>query len=138
MKTSILKWLSCSLVVLLFCACAKTKIKNMKWGKYQMTMLCEYENGNRDTIYAGMFGPYISTNKEYYFFTPDIESRNKTKSLEIYIGGKNKKNEHIIGFLNSNFYNYSGYFFGGIRSYDIDKENFNIKYYIGKIGRAHV
>ncbi len=52
MKTSILKWLSCSLVVLLFCACAKTKIKNMKWGKYQMTLLCEYENGNRDTIYG--------------------------------------------------------------------------------------
>ncbi len=92
-----------------------------------MTIYWDFENGNKDTVSATLFGPYIS--KEYFFFSPDPESIMKTDALRIYVGKKHKKYEHFeiyVYFDNSMYPTNVG---GVISTYKIGKTNFNIKFW---------
>lgn len=122
-----LKLLSCSIILLIIISCTKEKIARMDRGKYKVTHICNFPNGQLDTFEFRAFGPYIG--KKSYFFHPS--NTYEFGDIEIYkIDKKHKQKEYneIKVFLNQSLVPYFGYYYAKIDSYTIEKRGMLLHY----------
>ena len=89
MKQNILKWLSCSLILLIILSCKKEKgaLDDLPPGRFDFVYVLN-NNTNHDTITGELTGPY--TRSSVYFFTVRQELL-MDKSLKAFTVGAYKK-----------------------------------------------
>jgi len=89
MSHSILKWLSCSLILLIFLSCKKQKgvLDDFPPGRFDFVYVLN-NGSNQDTIIGELSGPYVKTS---YYILEVRQELSMDKSLKSFNIGNYKK-----------------------------------------------
>lgn len=129
MRHSMLKLVSCSLLICALVACKKGKISYMEHGIYEMTRIHTFSDENKDTVRFIVNGPFES--KEQFEF------RGQGANIIIYKPNKKSKTYgslkvilNLYPYSDPNFY--QNHVSARIDTYEIDKKQLFIRYRISK------
>lgn len=129
MKQNTFKWFSLILIFLLnLSSCKKEELAKMEKGRYKMTHVRTFSNGQQENFHCIFRGPSIGDHS--YFFEPETGC-NGAYSIEVYKKAKkskSKKYQKVKFYLDSPLLEYPEYFYGVIDWYDLRKDELVIMY----------
>ena len=84
MKQNTLKWLSCSLILLVSFSCKKEKgaLEDLSPGRFDFVYLLN-NNANQDTITGELSGPYIETSRYFFMVRQELSMDKSLKGFKV-------------------------------------------------------